>query len=264
MKISIVGCGWLGLPLGKSLVQKGHQVIGTTTSLAKIISLQQAGIKSLIVRFNPLPDADIQSLFAVDVLIIALPPRVGQFGQVHHLQQIDALVEPLTKLAKTPQIIYISSTSVYPENNQITTENAEILEDSVLIKAENLLKNSCPNVVILRCGGLMGYDRIPGKYFIGKTVNTGQVPVNFVHRDDVIAIIDQIITEKILAKTFNVVAPIHPIRQAIYLANAQQFGWEAPQFEVPIVPIPFKIISSDALIQALNYEFIYPNPLYFF
>ena len=82
MKISIVGCGWLGLPLGKSLVPKGHQVIGTTTSLAKIEILQQAGIEPLLVRFNPLPDVGIQSILETDVLIIALPPRVDQIAQL--------------------------------------------------------------------------------------------------------------------------------------------------------------------------------------
>ncbi|MEZ7854793.1 MAG: SDR family NAD(P)-dependent oxidoreductase, partial [Cyclobacteriaceae bacterium] len=30
--ISILGCGWLGLPLARQLVQQGHQIKGSTTS----------------------------------------------------------------------------------------------------------------------------------------------------------------------------------------------------------------------------------------
>jgi UDP-glucose 6-dehydrogenase len=39
MKISIVGCGWLGLPLGEKLAKSGHQVFGSTTSVEKIATI---------------------------------------------------------------------------------------------------------------------------------------------------------------------------------------------------------------------------------
>ncbi len=37
--ITILGLGWLGLPLGKSLIKKGLNVIGTSTSDDKIESI---------------------------------------------------------------------------------------------------------------------------------------------------------------------------------------------------------------------------------
>ena len=36
MQVSILGCGWLGLPLAKSLIEKGFSVNGSTTSVEKI------------------------------------------------------------------------------------------------------------------------------------------------------------------------------------------------------------------------------------
>jgi UDP-glucose 6-dehydrogenase len=59
MKISIVGCGWLGLPLGAKLVKNGHRVFGSTTSEEKIEEIKAAGIapyllKTLTSFFKPI------------------------------------------------------------------------------------------------------------------------------------------------------------------------------------------------------------------
>jgi 3-hydroxyisobutyrate dehydrogenase-like beta-hydroxyacid dehydrogenase len=44
IKISILGCGWLGLPLAKSLLAKSYEVKGSTTSENKLEVLINAGI----------------------------------------------------------------------------------------------------------------------------------------------------------------------------------------------------------------------------
>src|SRR5574343_621841 len=41
-KIAILGCGWLGLPLAKSLLSKGYEVKGSTTSESKLVILKNA------------------------------------------------------------------------------------------------------------------------------------------------------------------------------------------------------------------------------
>lgn len=259
--ISILGCGWLGLPLGKHLANNGYLVKGTTTSAAKMPLLQEAGIEPHLLRFIPQPDGELAPLLATDVLIICIPPRAGQFGDAFHPQQIQAIAKSLPSSAVS--IIYVSSTSVYPENNQEITENEGVIHNAPLITAESILKSVDIPLTILRCGGLMGYDRIPGKYFIGKPVTTGNIPVNFVHRDDVIGIIEQVIKQNCWGETFNVVTPQHPVRRDIYLKNAEQFGWQAPTFVESTEQIPFKIINADKLIKKLGYRFQYPNPLSF-
>jgi 3-hydroxyisobutyrate dehydrogenase-like beta-hydroxyacid dehydrogenase len=47
-KISILGCGWLGLPLAKAIVENGFSVKGSTTSTDKLTALENAGINSWI------------------------------------------------------------------------------------------------------------------------------------------------------------------------------------------------------------------------
>ena len=48
MKVSILGCGWLGFPLAKQLVALGCQVSGSTTSAEKISILAEADIKPFL------------------------------------------------------------------------------------------------------------------------------------------------------------------------------------------------------------------------
>lgn len=41
-KISVLGCGWLGLPLSKKLIESGFVVKGSTTSSEKLSQLEDA------------------------------------------------------------------------------------------------------------------------------------------------------------------------------------------------------------------------------
>lgn len=266
MKISILGCGWLGLPLGKFLVEKGHAVKGSTTSVDKMPLLLTVGIQPFLLKFSPQMEAisngDISQFLDSEILIICIPPRAGKYGEDFHVQQIQSLIENLNTFS-IKSIIYTSSTSVYPELNQQMTEEDEVNENHALIKVENLLKMLSRNVTILRCGGLMGQERIPAKYFAGKTINTGKIPVNYVHQDDVIQIITMVLEKGYWNETFNVVSPEHPMREEVYLKNCADLGFEKPIFEEPNEQIPYKIISPQKLILRTNYEFKYRNPLEF-
>ena len=261
--ISILGCGWLGLPLGKYLVENGHSVKGSTTSESKLSLLSEIGIEPFLLNFSPqIEGKDLINFLNSEVLIICIPPRAGKYGDDFHVQQIESLLEYLPS-STIKSIIYTSSTSVYPDLNREMTEDDEVIENHALIKVENLLKSLPQNVTILRCGGLMGGERIPAKYFAGKTINTGKIPVNYVHQEDVVQIITMISEQEFWNQTFNVVSPEHPIREEIYLKNCEEFGFEKPIFEESLEEIQFKIISPQKLIQQTGYGFIYDNPLIF-
>ena len=141
MKISILGCSWLGLPLGKFLVERGHQVKGSTTSENKFPLLQNVGISPYLLQFSPAIEGEkLSDFLQSEVLIICIPPRAGKFGEDYHIQQIQSLASALAT-STIQSIIYTSSTSVYPDLNKEVTENDVVNENSALIKVENLLKN---------------------------------------------------------------------------------------------------------------------------
>ncbi|MBB6001818.1 SDR family NAD(P)-dependent oxidoreductase [Arcicella rosea] len=263
MKISILGCGWLGLPLGKYLVENGHEVKGSTTSEAKLSLLQSVGIQPFLLKFSPAVEGDeLAEFLQSEILIICIPPRAGKYGEDYHIQQIQSLI-PALKKSSIQSIIYTSSTSVYPDLNREITEDDEVITSSALIKVEELLKALDTQTTILRCGGLMGMERIGAKYFAGKRINTGQIPVNYIHQDDVIGIISTILEKGFWGETFNVVSPEHPVRKEVFLKNCEEYGFEVPIFEEATEAIPFKIISPQKLIEKTGYQFKYANPLDF-
>ena len=268
--ISILGCGWLGLPLGKFFSEKGFIVKGSTTKLDKLEILKANSIQPFLLQLNPqVVGENVDNLLNTNTLVINIPPRISLQKIDVHVEQISNLLLNIKK-SSIKNIIYISSTSVYPELNR------EVFEDDVtspeqsasptMVKAENLLKEFCEfssiNLTILRCGGLMGYDRIPAKYFSGwKGLTTGDIQVNYIHRDDVIKTIETIIDNDIWNETFNIVSPIHPIRKEIYAKNCEELGFEMPEFVTPLEVQPFKIISPKKWMESSKYTFIYENPL---
>ncbi len=52
MQISILGCGWLGVPLAESLIKKGFSIKGSTTSEEKIEILTKKGIEAFLISIR--------------------------------------------------------------------------------------------------------------------------------------------------------------------------------------------------------------------
>ncbi|WP_128547268.1 SDR family oxidoreductase [Larkinella soli] len=268
--ISILGCGWLGLPLAERLVQAGFQVKGSTTSAEKLALLEQKGIRPFLLRLNPQPEGEhLRDFLTADALIINIPPKAGQMGDGFHPEQIRNLVRLFRETdTLPPYLMYISSTSVYPDLNREMTESDVVVPGQsaapAYVEAELELL-ALGHTTVLRFGGLLGYDRIPGRYVAGKKgLTTGAVPVNYIHRDDGVAVLEALLRQPQPGRTFNVVAPRHPTREAVYRKNSEDFGYELPTFTEPETPAPFKIISSRELQQTVGYAFRYDDPLKFF
>lgn len=266
--VSILGCGWLGLPLANQLIQAGYTVKGSTTTPEKLPVLQQAGIDARLLQLTPEPVGELAALLDTDVLIVDIPPRAGKFGDDFHPAQIHHLAQAVGQ-SPVKWVIYISSTSVYPELNREVTETDVVLPDEsaapALVTAEQTWLTMAGDrmVTVLRCGGLMGYERIPGKYVAGKTVTTGDVPVNYIHRDDTVGIIGTLLRQP-LTGTFNVVAPLHPTRREVYEKSCTDLHFTLPFFAESADAVSFKVVSSQKLTNKLQYTYQYANPLNFF
>ena len=79
MQISILGCGWLGLPLAKHFIAQGYTVKGSTTRAERLGELEAAGVQT--VRFNlaAIDERACRELCAgSEVLVIAVPPGRGE------------------------------------------------------------------------------------------------------------------------------------------------------------------------------------------
>jgi len=263
--ISILGCGWLGLPLAQHLIKSGYKVKGSTRTKKDIAVLESKGIlPSLLILDPKIHGSDLNVFFDSDILIINFPPeRRDDIVQYHELQAV-SLIDSV-KRSSIKKIIFISSTSVYPDLNREVTED-EILEPSkpsgkALLKFESLLKNSAEfKTTVLRFAGLIGYDRKPGRFLAGKKeVLNGQAPVNLIHRDDCINIIHQTIQKNIWGETFNACMDLHPTRKEYYINAANKLGLTPPTF-LKTDDYSYKIVSNKKLKQQFNYIYKYSDP----
>lgn len=268
-KISIIGLGWIGLPLAKILQEKGHQISGSTTTAEKANLLLKEGINAIQFSLDPYPSGvGFQQLFQSETLVINIPPRSRYDGGEKYLEQLKFLKDLLLTSA-IKKVVYVSSTGVYPdENNQSGyTENdilnAENSGNLNLWKAEKYLqKNLSQKLSIIRFGGLLGDDRIPGKYFSGKENVTGHTGVNFIYRLDAARLIAYVIEKELWGETFNGVAPKHPLRKEIYEKNARELGIDPPLSYAHEKENDQRIISGQKILEK-GFDFLYPDPLDF-
>ena len=261
-QISILGCGWLGLPLAKSLLQKGFRVYGSTTSVEKISVLENAGINPFLVTLSAVEGhTEINSFLKnSEILIIDIPPKLRRDSSENFVGKIQNLI-PFIENSSVRKVLFVSSTSVYSEDNttitEDTTPNPDTESGKQLVKAEQLLQsNKSFQTTVIRFGGLIGEDRHPIQFLAGRTnIENPEGPINLIHQMDCIGIIETILQQDPKDnEIFNAVAPYHPTRKEYYTQKATESNLSKPQFNES-KPSIGKLISSEKVEQVLGYTF---------
>ncbi|HYF02974.1 MAG TPA: SDR family oxidoreductase [Patescibacteria group bacterium] len=245
--ISILGCGWLGLPLAQSLLKNGFRVSGSTTSPDKVEVLKNAGIEPFLINIEN-SISRIDEFLKADILIISITSK-----------NTDAFKNLLLKIGNSPvqKVIFFSSTSVYGDSAKVVTEESPV--SGSLAEIEALFKNSTSfQTTILRFGGLLGGTRHPGSFFTNKIVLEPDAPVNFIHRTDCIRIIEAVIANNVWGETFNCCADTHPTKREFYTHCAISLGLEPPQFADKSNG-GFKAVSNAKLKERLQFQFSFPD-----
>lgn len=259
-QISILGCGWLGLPLAKSLVEKGFSVNGSTTSAEKIPLLQKDGITpfQILLNENDIDGNVLDFLENAEILIVDIPPKTKANPNENFVSKINTLLTVVEK-SNVQKIIFVSSTSVFADDNSVVTSetipNPETENGRQLLLAEQLFKTGNFQATIVRFGGLIGDDRHPIHFLSGReNVANPEAYVNLIHQKDCIGIIQAIIEKDIWDETFNAVAPQHPSRQTYYNQKAIELNLPLPQFDYS-KPSVGKTISDEKIETVLGYQF---------
>jgi nucleoside-diphosphate-sugar epimerase len=275
-QISILGCGWLGLPLAKSLLEKGFSINGSTTSLEKIAVLENMGISAFqISLFEDKIEGNLDLFLSnSEVLIIDIPPKLrGNSSDTSTALSMTFVAKiqniiPFIEKASVEKVLFVSSTSVYEDTSDLrnvseeTIPNPDTESGRQLLEAEQLLQsNKNFQTTILRFGGLIGEDRHPIKFLAGrKNIENPEGPINLIHQVDCIGIIEKILLQGqsdtwSSNKAFNAVAPFHPTRKEYYTQKAIALNLPLPEFDESKISIG-KTILSDKIEKVLNYEFI--------
>ena len=264
-QISILGCGWLGLPLAKSLLQNGFSIKGSTTSLEKISLLESEGITPYLVRLEEQKISASVADFLADsqILIINIPPKLRGGSTENFVAKITTLL-PFIENSTVEKVLFVSSTSVYGEDNEFVSEVTVLNPDTEggrqLAIVENVLqKNNRFQTTILRFGGLISDERNPVRFLSGReNIENPDAPINLIHQDDCIGIIEKIIALNSWDETYNAVAPFHPTRQEYYTQKATELNLALPKFAA-LNTIVGKTILNNKLIEVLEYSFIKPT-----
>lgn len=264
-QISILGCGWLGLPLAKALVQKRFYVKGSTTSVEKISTLQSVGMEPFIILLEEekISESVANFLAYSQILIIDIPPKLRGGSNENFVSKIATLL-PFIEKSTIEKVLFVSSTSVYGENNELVTEDTLLNPDSeggrqLAIVEKLLQKNTHFETTILRFGGLIGEDRNPVRFLSGReNIENPDAPINLIHQDDCIGIIEKIIALNSWKETYNAVAPFHPTRKEYYTQKATDLNLALPKFAA-LNTFVGKTILSEKLLQSLQYSFIKPT-----
>ena len=249
--ISILGSGWLGLPLAEHFIAQGYRVRISTTSRSRLPALAALPAAAFVIDIGK-PTDDIQAFLESAVLIVNITSK--------DIAGFERLVKAIEN-SGVEKVLFVSSTSVYPADSQLVSESdGKESPQHPLVIIENLFTQN-PNfqTTILRFAGLVGYSRHPGRFFRGgKQVTNADSTVNLIHRDDCINIIDRIVSNEVWGETFNGCADTHPRKREFYARAARHLGVPPPVF-ADSSDQSFKRVDNRKLKRVLGYEFVYPD-----
>ncbi len=278
MRVLIVGCGYVGLPLGKELVRRGYDVFGLRRSALAAAEMQAAGIRPLLADVTQ-PESLAKLPRDFDWVVNCTASGGGGAADYQKIY-LEGNRNLIAWLAGSPLIkfLYTSSTSVYAQNDgSVVTENSPAEPDAataqVLVETEKLLLTAVAArkfpAVVLRVGGIYGPARGHAfKQFLrgeARIEGDGARWLNMIHRDDVIGAIIAALERGRPGEIYNAMDN-EPVSQLNF------FKWLAAELQQPLPPravvdaeatrkrgVTNKRVSNAKLQAELKYQFQFPD-----
>ncbi len=277
MRILIVGCGYVGRPLGADLARRGHEVFGLRRNPAAENELKRVGIQPLLADVT-----DAASLKRLprdfDWVINCAASGGGDAASYRqlYLEGNRNLIHWLEGSA-VKKFVYTSSTSVYAQNDgSAVTEGSPTEPESptarVLVETEKLLltaaKQNFP-AVILRVAGIYGPDRGHAfRQFLkgeARIEGDGSRLLNMIHQADVAGAIMAALDRGGPGEVYNAVDN-EPVTQLNFFSWLATVLNQAPPPMIPADPmtgrkrgITNKRVINKKLCTELNYSFRFPD-----
>ncbi|MFA6545767.1 MAG: SDR family oxidoreductase [Limisphaerales bacterium] len=242
MRVLIVGCGYVGLPLGAELVRRGHVVFGLRRDADGAGELRAAGITPVVGDVTQ-PES-LQALPGPFDWVVNTVSSSKGGADVYRSVYVEGTRNLIAWLADGPlrKFVYTSSTSVYAQADasEVTEESAaEPMAETgrLLVETENLLLAAARErgfpAMVLRLAGIYGPER--GHLFQqylrdeARISGDGSRLLNMIHRDDAVGAIIAALERGETGRIYNV-ADDEPVSQLEF------FRWLSGQLGRPLPP----------------------------
>lgn len=277
MRIAILGCGYVGLELGRQLTARGHEVCGVRRSPEGCEAIEEAGFEAVQADI-----ADRGALAGVpdaDALVFAASSggRGAEAAREVYVRGLETVIGHFSERADPPErLLYTSSTGVYGDHGGDWVDEDTEVEPAtektrVLREAERVALDSPIPGTVVRFAGLYGPDRYRLERYLEGLVTEGYL--NMIHREDA-AGVSRYLLEEDLARGEVVLAvddePADKWAFADWLA--EQCGVPEPPKETEEERLADPDLSeparrrletskrcSNAKLRELGYEFSYPT-----
>jgi len=276
MRVLIIGCGYVGLPLGVELIRQGHEVFGLRRSAVE--ELKSAGITPLVADITQ-PETLTGLPRDFDWVVNCAASGGGGADDYRrlYLQGTRNLIEWLAA-APPKKFVYTSSTSVYGQNDgslvkessptEPQAETAQVLVETEKVLLEAARMKQFPSV-ILRVAGIYGPGR--GHWFKqflkdeARIEGKGERMLNMIHLEDVVGVVMAALKNGRAGEVYNAVDD-EPVSQLKF------FEWLGGALDKPLPPaVPEeaeanrkrgatnKKVSNRRLKMELGCQFKYPT-----
>ena len=260
--IGVLGCGWLGTALCNNIKKQNWQVRGSRRSEIGILKLKESGIDAYQIEVSKSNmTGSIKPFFKeMETLIISIPPdrKENDFSQI--IKQLLLIL----KTTSVKKIIFLSSTSVYGNTegffNEKSTTKPKKISSKAILETEKLISNYFIPSIIIRLGGLIGFDRNPIFQLQERKISNPNGRINFIHQKDAIEGIMTLLSYTELEGIYNLVSPHHPIRESYYKKMALKYKLPKPKFEKDTDPI-VRVVNGDKISNETSFKYSVVNML---
>jgi nucleoside-diphosphate-sugar epimerase len=218
VRVVVVGCGYVGLALGRRLVDRGHEVVGVRRSDAGLSAVADAGIEP--VRADATDPESLSAVPDVDHVVFAASSggRGADAARTTYVDGLETTIDAFAARANPPdRLVYTSSTGVYGDHggdwvDESTPIRPTTAKTRVLAAAERIAlgaRLSGIDGTVVRLAGLYGPDRYRLDRYLEGPVTGGYL--NSVHRDDAAGAVAHLLVEDLAREEVVLAADDEPV-----------------------------------------------------
>ncbi|MBX0286104.1 SDR family oxidoreductase [Halomicroarcula sp. F28] len=278
-RVAILGCGYVGLELGRQL-RDDHDVVGVRRSERGLEAIEDAGFEA--VQADVTDDDSLSAVPDADWVVFAASSggRGADVAREVYVEGLKTAIDHFWARADAPErLVYTSSTGVYGDHDGAWVDEATPLDPQtekteVLAEAERVARERPAEYgghgAVARYAGLYGPERYRLERYLEGPVTAGYL--NMVHRDDAAGAVRFLLEEDHRNQVVLVVddEPVEKWAFADWLAEACDVAFPPKQTTAERLDDPdlsetarrriqtSKRCSNDRL-RNLGYEFAYPT-----